>query len=161
MQNTPLRNFFRDLRFLPVALILSCASPIKRLGLEGWDVIAMVNVRHERALMGEKPHCPDCERVALRRQGRIGFLQRVVYPRFGLFPWECGLCRKIFMLSQRSTGYRQHATEDELTSEITPERSSGQRGGPIRMDLLPARSLNPTAIKTKLPPASRANKIAG
>ncbi len=81
----------------------------------------MVKVRHERALMGKKPHCPDCERVALRRQGRVGFLQRIVYPRLGLFPWECGLCRKIFMLGQRSTGYRQHATEDEVIPDTAVE----------------------------------------
>ena len=87
----------------------------------------MVKLRHERALMGEKPHCPDCERVALRRQGRVGFLQRVVYPRLGLFPWECGLCRKIFMLGQRSTGYRQHATEDELVPESTLESALERR----------------------------------
>lgn len=138
MQNTSLRNFWRDLRFLPVALVLSCALPIKKLRLEGWEVIAMVKVRHERALMGEKPHCPDCERVALRRQGRVGFLQRVVYPRFGLFPWECGLCRKIFMLSQRSTDYRQHATSDEVMAEAAPETTSEikavPRGGIIRPD---------------------------
>ena len=63
------------------------------------------------AIQRQKPHCPQCEGVELRRHGRVGFWQRVVMPRFGLFPWECGLCRKIFFLSQRSTDYRQHATE--------------------------------------------------
>ncbi len=137
----------------------------------------MVKVRHERALMGEKPHCPDCERVALRRQGRVGFLQRVVYPRLGLFPWECGLCRKIFMLGQRSTGYRQHATEDEIHPEPAPGVTSGSIPGPAldssrdshpkshpaavsefeseftrtaRRELLPAHGLSSKVIKTNL-----------
>ncbi len=63
------------------------------------------------AIQGEKPHCPQCDGVELRRHGRVGFWQRVVMPRFGLFPWECGLCRKIFFLPQRSNDYRQHSTE--------------------------------------------------
>ena len=65
----------------------------------------------EEMLTGEKPHCPQCDGIELRRQGRIGFLQRAVFPRMGLFPWECGLCRKVFFLKQRSTAYRQHITE--------------------------------------------------
>lgn len=67
--------------------------------------------RPAAAIQGEKPHCPQCDGVELRRHGRIGLWQRVVMPRFGLFPWECGLCRKIFFLSQRSTDYRHHSTE--------------------------------------------------
>lgn len=51
------------------------------------------------------PHCPQCEQVELRRHGRVGFLQRSVLPLLGLYPWECGLCRKIYLLRQRSRGY--------------------------------------------------------
>ena len=51
---------------------------------------------------GERPLCPTCEGIELRRQGRFGFWQRVVLSRLGRFPWECGLCRKIYMLRQRS-----------------------------------------------------------
>ena len=51
---------------------------------------------------GLKPCCPDCDGVELRRHSREGFVQRTVLPRFGVFPWECGLCRKIFLLKQRA-----------------------------------------------------------
>ena len=71
----------------------------------------MVSARLERETAGEKPRCLQCEGIELRRQGRFGFWQRVIAPHFGLFPWECGLCRKIYMLRQRSTGYRQHSLE--------------------------------------------------
>ena len=74
----------------------------------------MTASRREALLVGEKPHCPRCDGIELRRQGRVGFLQRVLYPRMGLFPWECGLCRKIFLLKQRSTAYRQHIPEAAL-----------------------------------------------
>ncbi len=82
----------------------------------------MATARHQRAVTGEKPHCPQCEGIELRRQGRVGLMQRVVLPRLGLFPWECGLCRKIYFLRQRSTGYRQHSTAAAVT----------------RLDLVPA-----------------------
>jgi len=75
----------------------------------------MAGVRHERALTGKKPHCPRCDGIELRRQGRIGFWQRVVLPKVGVFPWECGLCRNVYMLRQRSTEYRQHSTEASLS----------------------------------------------
>ena len=74
----------------------------------------MTTARHNQALMGEKPHCPQCEGIELRRQGRVGLWQRIVLPRFGLFPWECGMCRKVYMLRQRTTGYRQHSMEAGL-----------------------------------------------
>ncbi len=71
----------------------------------------MTRSYREEMSIGEKPHCPQCDGIELRRQGRIGFLQRTVLPRLGLFPWECGLCRKIFLLKQRSVAYRQHIPE--------------------------------------------------
>jgi hypothetical protein len=51
---------------------------------------------------GDRPFCSQCEGIELRRQGRFGFWQRSVLARLGLFPWECGLCRKIYMLRRRS-----------------------------------------------------------
>lgn len=71
----------------------------------------MTKGRQQLTLMGERPHCLQCEGIELRRQGRFGFWQRVVLSRFGLFPWECGLCRKIYLLPQRSMDYHQEATE--------------------------------------------------
>ncbi len=52
--------------------------------------------------IGARPFCSQCEAIELRRQGRFGFWQREVLARLGLFPWECGLCRRIYMLRQRS-----------------------------------------------------------
>ncbi len=74
--------------------------------------------RNAEELSGEKPHCPHCEGIELRRQGRVGFMQRVVLPRFGWFPWECGLCRKVYFLKQRTTEYRQHSHEGSLGSML-------------------------------------------
>jgi hypothetical protein len=73
-------------------------------------------VRNDKAGAGEKPHCPHCEDIELRRQGRVGFWQRAVLSRLGLYPWECGLCRKIYFLRQRATDYRQHSTEAGVSS---------------------------------------------
>ena len=86
----------------------------------------MIMMRHNQALMGEKPRCPQCEGIELRRQGRVGFWQRVVLPRFGLFPWECGMCRRVYLLPQRATGYRQHS----LDTGIAPVRLATSQNEP-------------------------------
>ena len=38
-------------------------------------------------------------------------MQRVVYTRLGFFPWECGLCRNIYMLKQRFSPMREGLPE--------------------------------------------------
>ncbi len=86
----------------------------------------MMAARHNRAFSGEKPRCPQCEGIELRRQGRVGFLQRVVLPRFGLFPWECGMCRRVFLLRQRANGYRRHSHE----AAVGPVRLAASRNEP-------------------------------
>lgn len=140
LKMTALQNFSKDFRFLVSALMLSPGSPITKAGLERWGVIGMMKSRQERAWMGEKPQCPDCENIELRRQGRIGFLQRVVLTRFGLFPWECGQCRKVYMLPQRSIGYRQHTNHEEAALPVTPQ--------PLAAASVPA--IAPPALKSVL-----------
>jgi ribosomal protein L40E len=39
--------------------------------------------------------CRKCGADALRRENRQGFLQLKVFPLFGLYPWECVVCRKV------------------------------------------------------------------
>ncbi|WP_124847138.1 hypothetical protein [Acidipila sp. EB88] len=61
-------------------------------------------MKSRRNLSGEwreMPNCPHCEKAELRRHGRFGFMERVVFTYFGYYPWECGLCRRIFRLRQR------------------------------------------------------------
>jgi hypothetical protein len=53
---------------------------------------------------------------ALRRENREGFLQFKVFPLFGLYPWECVMCRKVAM-------YRKHfpdRTSEESASWPPP-----------------------------------------
>jgi hypothetical protein len=45
--------------------------------------------------------CRKCGSKALRRENRAGFLQMKVFPIFGLYPWECIMCRKVKL-------YRKH-----------------------------------------------------
>jgi hypothetical protein len=44
---------------------------------------------------------------AMRRELRKGFLQARIFPLFGLFPWECQLCRKVRLYSRRVEEERQ------------------------------------------------------
>ena len=39
------------------------------------------------------PPCPRCKSKRTSRVKRAGLLQRFVYYRFGLYPWECSNCR--------------------------------------------------------------------
>jgi hypothetical protein len=90
-----------------------------------------------------QPLCPHCENIELRRQGRVGIWQRVIMPWFGLFPWECGLCRRIFMLRQRSSGYGSTggysfgATSSPATTPApkAPQKPSSRR---LRTEEIPA-----------------------
>ena len=54
-----------------------------------------------------KKICPNCAEAELTRVARHGFLQERVYPKFGMFPWECGQCRQIFLLKSRGHSYRK------------------------------------------------------
>jgi ribosomal protein L40E len=46
--------------------------------------------------------CRKCGSSALRRQKRHGFLQLKVFPLFGLYPWECAMCRKVRMYHRKA-----------------------------------------------------------
>jgi hypothetical protein len=43
----------------------------------------------------------------MRRVTRIGFLQRVIFPWFGYYPWECGTCRKVKLFRTRGIKRRR------------------------------------------------------
>jgi len=52
-----------------------------------------------------KRQCPHCHSTEYRRINREGWLQREFLPRwFGLYPWECVLCRRRKFL--RDDGHR-------------------------------------------------------
>ena len=53
--------------------------------------------------MNEKT-CPRCKGKVFRRINRFGFLQRVVLPRLGVYPWECVMCRRKALF--RDAGHR-------------------------------------------------------
>jgi len=37
----------------------------------------------------------------MHRLERKGFMQLNVYPLFGYYPWECGMCKQLFMIKKR------------------------------------------------------------
>jgi hypothetical protein len=45
--------------------------------------------------------CPLCGKAMLFRTSRQGFLQRVIFARFGYYPWKCGACKKVQLLNKR------------------------------------------------------------
>uniref|UniRef100_A0A372IR89 Uncharacterized protein n=1 Tax=Paracidobacterium acidisoli TaxID=2303751 RepID=A0A372IR89_9BACT len=49
-----------------------------------------------------KLQCPKCGEFELTRAHRAGFLQLRIYPKLGLYPWECAQCRRISMLKSRT-----------------------------------------------------------
>jgi hypothetical protein len=67
-----------------------------------WDRIAQDTVppagqggaySREREAMKEKV-CVRCKASTLRRVNRMGFVQSVLLPMLGYFPWECAVCRR-------------------------------------------------------------------
>jgi hypothetical protein len=41
------------------------------------------------------------------RVHRHGFLQQQVFPKLGLYPWECLTCREVFLKKGRGHGYKK------------------------------------------------------
>lgn len=50
---------------------------------------------------GTGVRCPACGYKRVHRLERKGFMQLNVYPLFGYYPWECGMCRQLFMIKKR------------------------------------------------------------
>jgi hypothetical protein len=45
--------------------------------------------------------CPKCGKGLMSRCKRHGWIERQVYGRLGLYPWQCGLCKERIMLKAR------------------------------------------------------------
>lgn len=86
----------------------------------------MLHLVRKRFPAGEKPLCPWCKDVPLRRLGRIGWMERVVLPLFGYYPWECEWCQRISHLRLRGVLRGGRIWEDRPST--SPERSSAIQG---------------------------------
>ena len=73
-----------------------------------------------------RPYCSHCDGITLDRRVRVGFWQRAVLPRFGYFPWECSLCRRVFLLRQQLVVATGPPQEERffLDSKLLPWRPS-------------------------------------
>ncbi len=62
-------------------------------------------------VLSKKRICGQCGSTGLRRVNRHGYLQRVIWPIFGFYPWECVMCRGRRYLRDegRRSGSRQAA----------------------------------------------------
>jgi len=60
------------------------------------------------------PGCPRCKSTRIARVKRSGLLQRFVFHRFGLYPWECSNCRKNFLLKNRGKLKQRRRTTGEV-----------------------------------------------
>jgi DNA-directed RNA polymerase subunit RPC12/RpoP len=60
------------------------------------------------------PPCPRCQSKRTARVKRTGLLQRFVYYRFGLYPWECSNCRNNFLFKSRGKLKRRRRTTGEV-----------------------------------------------
>ena len=60
------------------------------------------------------PLCPRCNGKRTARVKRVGWMQTLVWSRFGLYPWECGDCRKAFLFKSRGKLKRRRRTTGEV-----------------------------------------------
>ena len=60
------------------------------------------------------PLCPRCGSARTARTKRKGLLQTLVLHHFGLFPWECSGCRRIFLFKNRGKLKRRRRTTGEV-----------------------------------------------
>lgn len=56
--------------------------------------------------------CPRCGKATLRRDHRKGFMEKVVYPWFKRYPWQCVNCHNRAMLKMRAKKKRKTTPPD-------------------------------------------------
>ena len=59
------------------------------------------------------PICPKCRSKRVLRIRRAGLLQSVLFPQFGLFPWQCEDCRTLFVFKSRGKLKRKRREQGE------------------------------------------------
>jgi len=63
--------------------------------------------------------CRSCgAQDTLRREHRSGFLQKKVFPIFGLFPWECSMCRKVRLYRME---FKLHRSKEKREYQEKPD----------------------------------------
>ena len=60
------------------------------------------------------PLCPRCGSSRTQRVKRQGLMQRFILVHFGLYPWECSGCRKVFTFKSRGKLKRRRRTTGEV-----------------------------------------------
>jgi hypothetical protein len=65
-----------------------------------------------------KKQCDRCSGKFFRRLNRKGYLERVVLPALGFFPWECALCRRKVVL--RTDGFKPQTKPVVTSTPSTP-----------------------------------------
>jgi len=85
-----------------------------------------------------RPSCPRCGAPQCSRRKREGLFQIFLYPRFGLFPWQCSACRKVFLMKERGRSKRRDRVHEKLEPPILqgtpsplPKRVEEQRAGSL------------------------------
>lgn len=73
-----------------------------------------------------KLECPQCRQQQLARIARRGFLRNRIYPIVGLYPWQCAICGKQYLIRKRSAGYWQPSQAPEA------ERPASSADGTLR-----------------------------
>jgi predicted RNA-binding Zn-ribbon protein involved in translation (DUF1610 family) len=71
-----------------------------------------------------KLECPHCHQQHLMRIARKGFLRNRIYPIFGLYPWQCVICGKQYLMRKRSAGYWQPARTPGTDRPISPQNGT-------------------------------------
>jgi hypothetical protein len=55
----------------------------------------------EKTGVSSKVYCTKCGNDRPKRVERKGFMQKHIYPFFGLYPWHCRDCHEYFLLRKR------------------------------------------------------------
>ena len=76
--------------------------------------IAGVILMPDPLLLKSMPSCPRCGSARTSRVRRDGWMQTLVLNRFGLYPWECSGCGKVFLFKSRGKLKRKRADAGEV-----------------------------------------------
>lgn len=63
-------------------------------------------------------NCRKCDQPLLRRRKRRGFLQNVVLPFFGFYPWRCPVCESSGLYHSRGEHQAKRKSADAHTNDL-------------------------------------------
>jgi DNA-directed RNA polymerase subunit RPC12/RpoP len=90
------------------------------LNVKEWALVTEVTehgvetVARQKVKKRHHVKCPRCGSNHVKRESRVGFFQKVIYPMFGYFPWRCTGCKGRVMIKKQGGPRRSKKRDPDV-----------------------------------------------